>query len=181
MNLDDIYQSSTIKAQDLKGREVTLTINGFQAVDFDEGKKLVLSFAETEKTLVCNKTNGTTIGQLYGSNVDSWIGKRITLFPTQTDWAGSQVACIRVKLQPAASTSTSSGHTAATRDATATTRRRFWRRLTILVRLSLLWCVRCVGLLVDVHILTTGAQLPGPHISRGVSWSFSISQVLENS
>lgn len=102
MNLDDIYQSSTIKAQDLKGREVTLTINGFQAVDFDEGKKLVLSFAETQKTLVCNKTNGTTIGQLHGSNVDSWIGKRITLFPTQTDWAGSQVACIRVKLQPAA-------------------------------------------------------------------------------
>lgn len=102
MNLDEIYQSSTIKAQDLNGREVTLTINGFQAVDFDGAKKLVLSFAETEKTLVCNKTNGTTIGQLYGSNVDSWIGKRITLFPTQTDWAGSQVACIRVKLQPAA-------------------------------------------------------------------------------
>ena len=102
MDLNDIFQSSTLKAQDLKGREVTVTINGYQAVDFDDGKKLVLNFAESERTLVCNKTNGTTIAELHGTNLDSWIGKRITLFPTQTDFNGRQVQCIRVKLQPAA-------------------------------------------------------------------------------
>jgi len=98
MDLNEIFTSNSLKAQDLKGREVTVTVSGYEAVDFDDGKKLVLSFQESDRTLVCNKTNGSTIGGLYGTNLDNWIGKKITLFPTQTDFAGKQVPCIRVKL-----------------------------------------------------------------------------------
>ena len=98
MDLNEIFTSNSLKAQDLKGREVTVTISGYEAVDFDDGRKLVLSFQESDRTLICNKTNGNTIGDLYGTNLDSWIGKQITLFPTQTDFGGKQVPCIRVKL-----------------------------------------------------------------------------------
>ncbi len=103
MDLNDVFTGASLKAQDLKGREVTVTIAKYEVVDFDDGKKLVLSFGESDRTLICNKTNGSTIGDLHGTNLDGWIGKKITLFPTQTDFGGKQVPCIRVKLtQPAA-------------------------------------------------------------------------------
>ena len=100
MDLNDVFTGASLKAQDLKGQEVTVTIAKYEVVDFDDGKKLVLSFQESDRTLICNKTNGSTIGDLHGTNLDAWMGKKITLFPTQTDFGGKQVPCIRVKLAP---------------------------------------------------------------------------------
>jgi hypothetical protein len=100
MELNDIYPSQTLKAEDLKGQDCTVKIAGYESVSFDAGPKLVLSFAGTDKTLVCNKTNSQTVASFYGTNLENWIGKEITLFPTQTEYAGKQVACIRVRLQP---------------------------------------------------------------------------------
>ena len=100
MDLNDVYTGQSLKAQDLKGKEVTVTIDKWEVVEFDESKKIVLGFKESERTLVCNKTNGSTIGDLHGTNLDGWVGKQITLIPAQTDWAGKQVPCIRVKLAP---------------------------------------------------------------------------------
>ena len=94
MELNDIYPSQTLKAEDLKGQDCTVKIAGYESVSFDAGPKLVLSFVGTDKTLVCNKTNSQTVAGFYGTNLE------ITLFPTQTEYAGKQVACIRVRLQP---------------------------------------------------------------------------------
>ena len=83
MDLNDVYTGQSLKAQDLKGKEVTVTIDKWEVVEFDESKKIVLGFKESERTLVCNKTNGSTIGDLHGTNL-----------------GGKQVPCIRVKLAP---------------------------------------------------------------------------------
>ena len=77
MELNDIYPSQTLKAEDLKGQDCTVKIAGYESVSFDAGPKLVLSFVGTDKTLVCNKTNSQTVAGFYGK----------------------QVACIRVRLQ----------------------------------------------------------------------------------
>ena len=98
MDLSDVFQSDSLKAADLNGKDVTATIESFEVVDFDDGKKIVLHFVGADKTLVCNKTNANTIGDMYGSKLEGWLGKKITLFPTQTDYQGRQVACIRVKI-----------------------------------------------------------------------------------
>ena len=100
MDVGDIFSGSSLKASDLQGRDVTVTVKGFEIKEFDDGKKLSLSFMESDKELICNKTNANTIAGLYGGAIEGWVGKRITLFPTQTDYAGQQVACIRVKLNP---------------------------------------------------------------------------------
>lgn len=102
MDINDVFSGTSLKASDLQGREVTVTITAYEVVDFDEGKKLSLSFKESEKRLICNKTNGNTIAGLYGTDLDKWIGKPITIFQSQTDYGGKQVPCIRVKLQPPA-------------------------------------------------------------------------------
>lgn len=102
MDINDVYAGKSLKAADLKGQEVGVTIQGYEVVDFDDGKKIVLSFQESDRTFVCNKTNAQTIGDMLGTDLDLWSGQQITIFPTQTDFGGKQVACIRVKLKPVA-------------------------------------------------------------------------------
>ena len=97
-SINDVYGSNAdyLKAADLQGRQVPVVIAGFEIVDFDEGSKVVLSFQGKSKTLVCNKTNAITIGDMFGHELDGWTGKSITLFPAKTTFGGKMVDCIRV-------------------------------------------------------------------------------------
>lgn len=100
--LEDIFQTSnTLKCEDLMGKDWSLTIRAVEIKQFEENgtrkTKPILSFNETEKTLVCNKTNAMTIGEHHGFNTDFWNGKQITVYPTKTDFGGRIVDCIRVR------------------------------------------------------------------------------------
>ncbi len=103
-----MYDSNWIYAFDLKGRDVTVTIKEVRAAkvrggvgsDKKEQRKPVLFFKEAkdQRGLVLCKTNGKTIAAMYGNDTDSWVGKRVTLFPTVTDAFGqSNVECIRIR------------------------------------------------------------------------------------
>lgn len=61
--------------------------------------KPVLYFRETEKGLVLNKTNASTISGLYGPETDEWGGKKIALFGQEVDFQGRQVLAIRVRMK----------------------------------------------------------------------------------
>ena len=108
MNINDVYQGASdfLKASDLKGKGVKLTISKVGVQEFDEkgdsgpykAKKLILSFEGTEKELVLNKTNGRAIGAMYGDETDGWIGKQIKLYTAMVDFQGSQVPAIRVQV-----------------------------------------------------------------------------------
>jgi hypothetical protein len=97
VDLSDVFHTEHLRVADLKGREVKLKIAGFEKRDFDDGAKLVLLFHNTDRTFICNKTNANTIADMYGSRVDNWVDKPITLMPSQTDFQGKSVQCIRVK------------------------------------------------------------------------------------
>lgn len=64
-----------------------------------KSKKPIVHFQEDVKPLICNKTNGKTIANLYGNIVEDWSGKRITLCVSTTrDPSGTgDVPCIRVR------------------------------------------------------------------------------------
>jgi len=108
MKLDEIYAggSDSIKAEDLKGKDVTLTISAMEVREFDEegkyglykAKKIVLAFKETDKTMVLNKTNGYSIADLlHIDDPEQWIGCKITIFPTRTSFGNKMVDCIRIR------------------------------------------------------------------------------------
>ena len=59
--------------------------------------KPVLHFQGAQKGMVLNKTNANVITILYGDETDNWIGKQIELYPTQTDFRGEIVDCIRCR------------------------------------------------------------------------------------
>ena len=86
MNYQKLYPSKYLSALDLDGMEQAvfkiLSIR-HEAIQNPEGgteEKPVLRFEDTEKGLILNRTNADTIAGLYGSEVESWTGKRITLF-----------------------------------------------------------------------------------------------------
>jgi hypothetical protein len=93
-------------AFDLKGRDVTVTIDRIEAGSVvgtggKKNKKPLAHFREgqSRKPLVLSATNCKTIAAMYGNETDNWHGKRITLYPTTTQFGGETVECIRVRPQ----------------------------------------------------------------------------------
>ena len=93
---DDLYPGRFLKAADFKGKPVTLTISEVKIEELvgDKGPQIkgVISFDKTDKQWALNKTNGLCLKDLFGKKVQQWVGKRVTLFPSQ--WKGDD--CIRV-------------------------------------------------------------------------------------
>lgn len=101
MNLDDAFPSKYMKASDLpEDGHLTFTIEKIEMQDIGKEKqrKPVISFEESDKTFVCNKTNANSIAKVLGSrDTDQWIGKKIRLFRTEVEFGGEMVESIRVK------------------------------------------------------------------------------------
>lgn len=97
---DELYEGRFIKAADLKGKNVTLTIASvdLETLEGDKGpqKKGVVTFEGTEKMLALNKTNGICLKEMFGKKLAAWIGKRVTLMPSS--WNGDD--CIRIYGSP---------------------------------------------------------------------------------
>lgn len=93
---DEMYPGRFLKVGELKGKQVTLRISDVDLEELvgDKGQqtKGVISFEKTPKKLALNKTNGICIREMFGRKLPEWIGKRITLFPSQ--WNGED--CIRI-------------------------------------------------------------------------------------
>jgi hypothetical protein len=95
-------QSEWLFFHDLKGKDVTVTIEGVsQGVLIGDGnkksKKPAVAFVGAKKRLALNKTNAKTIAAMYGSDTTNWVGKRITLYPTTTTFGRDTVECVRVR------------------------------------------------------------------------------------
>ena len=99
-NINDAFPSNYLKASDLGGRQVVVTIDRveFEPVGRDKEVKPVLYFVGKTKGVVLNKTNGRKITEITGSAMtEEWVGSAITIYPTETEFAGETVECIRVK------------------------------------------------------------------------------------
>lgn len=94
---DQLYAGRFLKAGELLGKKVTLTITDVDLEDLqgDDGAKkakAIISFEQTEKKLVACKTNGLCIKEMFGKELANWLGKRITIF--EDTWNGEP--CIRI-------------------------------------------------------------------------------------
>lgn len=97
-----MFDRDYLGSWDLMGRDVTVTIVKVEAgVLTSQGnkktKKPVVHFDGKEKGLALNKTNARAIADMYGTNTDNWLGKRITMYPTTTTFGRETVECIRVR------------------------------------------------------------------------------------
>jgi len=101
MNIDDAYPSKYLSAADLQGRESLCTIRDCRSEDVSGGEdqdKPVLYFESKNKGLALNRTNANTIKAAFGPETDHWLGRRIVIYPSTTDYKGKIVDCLRVRV-----------------------------------------------------------------------------------
>lgn len=89
--------SEYLKAADLQGREIPVTISQVKFEKMDGKDRAVLFFIGKSKGLMLNKTNINNIVALYGEETNDWNGKEIVLFPAWVDYQGKSVEAVRVK------------------------------------------------------------------------------------
>jgi predicted YcjX-like family ATPase len=99
VDYDELYPGRFIKAGDLRGRSVNLTITSV-VVDELEGTKGkqakgIVAFKESKKALVLNRTNGECIKAMFGRKIADWVGKRVTLYPAKIE---SEVADLAIRV-----------------------------------------------------------------------------------
>ena len=101
MNINEAYPSKYLKAADLpdEGSQVaTIESVSVEEIGRDKESKLVVSFSDIDKGLICNKTNARTIARALGSEeCDDWVGRRIALYRTEVEFGGDMYDAIRVK------------------------------------------------------------------------------------
>ena len=98
MNIDSVFPSDYLKAADLKGKVVSVTIESVSLEELGSEKKAVVHFVGKERGLVLNKTNAAVIKSAYGSDTEGWTDKTIELRPDKTQFQGQLVDCLRVQI-----------------------------------------------------------------------------------
>ena len=100
MDINQQFPSKFIKEADLQGKPQVLTMARITVEAMEQSgsdTKPVVYFQGAKKGLALNVTNKNVLVLLYGAETDNWIGKQIELYPSQTDFRGEVVACIRCR------------------------------------------------------------------------------------
>jgi hypothetical protein len=98
MKISEEFPSQYLKASDLGGREVRVTMGRVEREEIGTDKKLVLYFKGKEKGVVLNKTNANTIGDAYGDDTDDWYDQPLILFSIRTEFQGKPVDGLRCRV-----------------------------------------------------------------------------------
>ena len=99
-NILDAFPSKYLKAADLDGREIRVTMERIEMETIGDDEKPVLYFKGKNKGVVLNKTNSNNIGMVYGFDYDFWPGQPVVLYESMTDFQGKTTPCIRIKTPP---------------------------------------------------------------------------------
>lgn len=105
MDINDCFPSKYVGHADLQGQDVTVTarevvLEDINSDDAERGartQKPVLYFDGMTKGLILNKINASRISDLYGPETAHWKGQQITLYPSETEFRGKPVKCVRVR------------------------------------------------------------------------------------
>jgi hypothetical protein len=100
-SINEAFPSKYLKAADLKGRNVVVTIDRAEYEQIGDDRKLILYFEGKEKGVVLNKTNANNIAATHGDDTDDWKGQQVVLFEAMVDFQGKTVPAIRIRMPQA--------------------------------------------------------------------------------
>lgn len=101
MKMSEEFPSKYLKAADLQGREVRVTMSNVEREKIGDDTKPVLYFKGKEKGIVLNKTNAGTISDSYGDDTDDWFDQPLILFSVMVDFNGKVGPAIRCRVPTA--------------------------------------------------------------------------------
>ncbi len=99
------FAGKYLKADDLQGKQFTLTIKGvkleeIEGVDGTKKQKVIVSFKETPKLWIVPITCGLALRAMWGRETNDWCNQQVTLFPREVDSFGEVVEAVRVAGSP---------------------------------------------------------------------------------
>lgn len=100
MNINEAFPSKYLKAPDLNGRRVKVTISHAQEEKLGDETKIILYFVGKNKGLVLNKTNANNMAAMYGYETDDWQGVEAELYEVETTFQGQATQGLRIKPVP---------------------------------------------------------------------------------
>lgn len=89
-----------LESVELGGKDFVATVREVltnQEVGKDKVKKGVIYFKEFERGVVVNKTIRMTMELLHGDEVSEWVGRKVILYPTETEFEGSMKPVVRIR------------------------------------------------------------------------------------
>jgi hypothetical protein len=97
MKLGEAFPSKWLKAADLHGRKIGVTIDSVEMSNIGDEDKLIVYFKDKSKGLILNVTNANMIAEIAGTDeTDNWRGVQIALYSTKVDFSGRRVDAVRV-------------------------------------------------------------------------------------
>lgn len=102
MKVGTAFPSKYLKAADLQGREIVVTIDSVEMANIgDDEDKLVVYFKGKNKGMVLNRTNANMITDIAGTDeTDEWHDVQIKLYSCRVDFQGRRVDALRVDFPP---------------------------------------------------------------------------------
>lgn len=98
MNINDVFPSNYLKASDLQGRKLKLTISDVSIEQLGNDNKPVVYFEGKEKGLVLNKTKAQILASAFSPETDGWKGREIAIYPTKVSFQGQMVDSIGLEI-----------------------------------------------------------------------------------
>ena len=93
-----------LKSETLQGRRVTVVIASYQREILGQGsdakEKTVLYFQGKEKGMVINRVNEDRLVDMFGDEMDDWVGREIVLGVERTQFQGKTVNGLRITEAP---------------------------------------------------------------------------------
>jgi hypothetical protein len=98
MQANKLCPSPNLEAADLNGKNIVVTIKdvGFKVVGEAKVEKGAVYFNEFDRPMIMNRTNIKRIIALHGNDTDAWKGKKLEIKPSETEFQGKTVPCLRV-------------------------------------------------------------------------------------
>lgn len=98
--LEEFFPSKHLKAADLDGREIKVTINRVEREKVGDDMKAVIYFNGKDKGVALNKGNTKILAESFGRDSDGWIGQQVILFSVWTEYQNKPVQGLRVRVPP---------------------------------------------------------------------------------
>jgi hypothetical protein len=98
MKLKDMYKSTLLKAEDIKGHEVKLVIEDVTIEEVGDEKKPVIRFKGKEKRMQLNRTNAELLAGFYGDDTEAWKNQEVTLVTERVMYQGKMVDGLRFRI-----------------------------------------------------------------------------------
>jgi hypothetical protein len=99
-SISDFFPSPWLRADSIPdASDLVLTIKSldWEMIGSEKESKPVMTFHETSKKLVLNKTNGNILASLFGKNIIDFIGKKISLYKTPVEFQGKSILGVRIR------------------------------------------------------------------------------------